>query len=720
MKKLSLTLLLALATFCAYAQDAALKPFAQDALSYDSGKSTAWYFEAYGVGMKNPQFVEEQILSVATDKKLSHEALRLCCKLLKNAASAKSIKPMEALLNAGVDPTLPAEVLLALSSDEADAALKSAARKSGASNRALLETAITTFGVRQAESNLDFLSETLISKDAQIERLSIFAIAQIRSAKSVGILSAHAAAGVSSENKVAIYDALSILANFMLAAGDNDAVLAALKPVPADFAASIFVRANLLDADARTAYFDKLIIGGGDLAKVAGRAANTGRTFENSAALIAAYPKLEDALKMIAINSFMLTKDPRFYDVFKADIDSSDTELRRTAVFASLFTASNNEAAVKKLVSILKDGDKNIALIAEGVLIAMPGDTVDKVLQNDVSQKKILALRGSKEHVRSIWKEFFADIKKKETEALAEQTLMWHDLKDFAANYLNYADEERRMIITRIIVKKIATMKDPAIMQAIAVDALSGNLSPEDPSAKLIAGKLKISLDSIPVVKTKQVWQKKYFSRAVDDNSMKIATLPAPLADGEGFVSLFNGKDLSGWKVEGGSAKFSAENGDILGICDPASKRNTFLVTEKNYKDFIFTCEFKWDVNGNSGIMVRAELGEKGSVRGPQVEFDSDSERRWTGGIYGEGLPTAWKYSLSREDQEPARSAVKLDSWNTLIVECKGGVYRTWINGVPIADLNWPEWDKAGFFGLQIHAGKQGQVRWRNIKIKEL
>ena len=45
---------------------------------------------------------------------------------------------------------------------------------------------------------------------------------------------------------------------------------------------------------------------------------------------------------------------------------------------------------------------------------------------------------------------------------------------------------------------------------------------------------------------------------------------------------------------------------------------------------------------------------------------------------------------------------------------------QTWVNGVPVSDLEWKEADKGGFFGLQIHTGKKCKVLWRNIKIREL
>ena len=159
-------------------------------------------------------------------------------------------------------------------------------------------------------------------------------------------------------------------------------------------------------------------------------------------------------------------------------------------------------------------------------------------------------------------------------------------------------------------------------------------------------------------------------------------------------------------------------DGCIVGVLDPKMKQNSFLITERNdYKDFIFTCNFKWADLGNSGIIFKGYFNEEGKVVGPQAEMCDNRVRRWTGGIYHEGKE--WKYSLSRRDQEDARNAVDLDSWNRMTIKVEGDRMQTWVNGVPVADLVW-EGVKPGFIGLQVHQGRKGKILWKNIKIKEL
>ncbi len=212
--------------------------------------------------------------------------------------------------------------------------------------------------------------------------------------------------------------------------------------------------------------------------------------------------------------------------------------------------------------------------------------------------------------------------------------------------------------------------------------------------------------------------------KGIDPATLALNEEPEPAFSGDGFIELFNGKDLTGWVVLGGEMPFVVNNGEIVGTCVKGVHPNSYLCTEKTYTDFIFTTEFKWDIPGNSGIMFRAgarEPDKKGirRVYGCQSEMDP-TERGWTGGIYGEAMK-GWIYPLSRtEEHEKARKAVQeLTEWNRMTIYARRNVLRTWINGVPCAySLN--DLCKEGFFGLQVHQGPEGTIRWRNIRVKEL
>jgi len=190
-----------------------------------------------------------------------------------------------------------------------------------------------------------------------------------------------------------------------------------------------------------------------------------------------------------------------------------------------------------------------------------------------------------------------------------------------------------------------------------------------------------------------------------------------------GFVSLFNGKDLKGWTPLGGKCKFEVKDGCILGT-NVSGTPSTYLSTDKvDYSDFIFTCDMKWLVKGNSGIMFRSQKkeGKTGKVKvfGPQMEMEGpDNDRDWSGGIYGQSAG-GWYYPLWLEEHKAARAAFKDAEWNRLTIQAEGKAVKTWINGVPIAHWINDEYSK-GSFGLQIHAGKAGSILWRAIKVKEL
>ena len=195
---------------------------------------------------------------------------------------------------------------------------------------------------------------------------------------------------------------------------------------------------------------------------------------------------------------------------------------------------------------------------------------------------------------------------------------------------------------------------------------------------------------------------------------------PLPAAD-DGFVPLFDGKTLAGWVQRGGKAKYGVADGALVGSSVPNTS-NSFLCTEKTFADFILELEFKVDPGLNSGVQIRSESRTEyrnGVVHGYQVEIDP-SGRAWTGGIYDESR-RGWLCDL--KNNGPARKAFKQNQWNHFRIECRGDSIKTWLNGVPAADLKDSKTPR-GFIGLQVHGvGRQTEpleVRWRNIRIKQL
>lgn len=187
------------------------------------------------------------------------------------------------------------------------------------------------------------------------------------------------------------------------------------------------------------------------------------------------------------------------------------------------------------------------------------------------------------------------------------------------------------------------------------------------------------------------------------------------------WVELFNGANLDGWTQRGGVAKYTIEDGVIVGTTVPKTP-NSFLCTEKDYGNFILEVEYKVDPELNCGVQFRSLSKpdyKDGRVHGYQAEIDP-SDRGWSAGIYDEGR-RGWLADLSKNPQ--ARYAFKQNDWNHYRIEAIGSRIVTFINGVRAADLIDDETSE-GFIGLQVHGvGNREdplQVRYRNIRIQDL
>ncbi len=184
------------------------------------------------------------------------------------------------------------------------------------------------------------------------------------------------------------------------------------------------------------------------------------------------------------------------------------------------------------------------------------------------------------------------------------------------------------------------------------------------------------------------------------------------------WTPIFNGKNLDGWTQKNGTASYRVDGGVIIGTTSEGSP-NSFLCTEKNYKDF----ELMFDVNVhkelNSGVQIRSESWKdykNGRVHGPQVEIEVSPGN--AGYIYSEGTGRGW---LSKDR---SKNAFRNNGWNHFYVRAVGNRIQTWINGVSVADLEEEEISQSGFIGLQVHGIPRGtgplEVRWRNLLVKEL
>lgn len=178
-------------------------------------------------------------------------------------------------------------------------------------------------------------------------------------------------------------------------------------------------------------------------------------------------------------------------------------------------------------------------------------------------------------------------------------------------------------------------------------------------------------------------------------------------------VSIFNGRDLTGWKIYGTEKWYVDEDG--LLVCESGpDKEYGYLGTEKIYKDFDLTLEFKQLADGNSGVFFRSSI-EGTKITGWQAEVAPPDHD--TGRIY-ESYGRGW---LNDKPEADKQKSLKYGDWNIFRVRVVGDHVETWLNGTPITDLRDEKIGAAkGSIALQIHSGGGIKIQWRNIRVKEL
>lgn len=175
--------------------------------------------------------------------------------------------------------------------------------------------------------------------------------------------------------------------------------------------------------------------------------------------------------------------------------------------------------------------------------------------------------------------------------------------------------------------------------------------------------------------------------------------------------SLFNGKDLTGWKIYG-TEKWYVEDG--LLVCESGPKKEYgYLATEKHYKNFDLTVEFLQESNGNSGVFFRSTIdGTK--ISGWQCEVAPKDHD--TGGIY-ESYGRGWLKQIEDEKE----NILKPGKWNKLRLRVEGDKVQTWLNGKPMVDFSDEKIGQGnGSIALQIHDGGGIKVKWRKLIIEEI
>lgn len=191
----------------------------------------------------------------------------------------------------------------------------------------------------------------------------------------------------------------------------------------------------------------------------------------------------------------------------------------------------------------------------------------------------------------------------------------------------------------------------------------------------------------------------------------------------KGFVVLFDGKSLNGWKlVRGHGPGYVVKDNTI--VCPKDGGGN--LYTEKEYANFVFRFEFKTEPGGNNGVGIRAPYDGDAAYQGMEIQILDDGHEMYKGKIRSE------QHHGSVYDVIPARTGYlkPAGEWNTEEILANGSRIRVTLNGVIIldADLNIVQEDsvlkkhpglknKSGHLGFLGHGSL---VEFRNIRIKAL
>jgi hypothetical protein len=204
----------------------------------------------------------------------------------------------------------------------------------------------------------------------------------------------------------------------------------------------------------------------------------------------------------------------------------------------------------------------------------------------------------------------------------------------------------------------------------------------------------------------------------------------------EGFKSLFNGKDLSGW--EGKKEFWSVQDGAITGETtrENPTKGNTFLIwKDGTLQDFELRVKWKLLAH-NSGIQFRSK--DKGNCVVGGYQADMDYANAYTGILYEEGgrgilvkrgqklkvLADGKKVEEGRTAEDKAIvAAIKKDDWNEYVIAAQGNHVVQRINGITTMELTDEQEAKramSGILAFQIHAGPPMKVQFKDIYLKDL
>jgi hypothetical protein len=219
-------------------------------------------------------------------------------------------------------------------------------------------------------------------------------------------------------------------------------------------------------------------------------------------------------------------------------------------------------------------------------------------------------------------------------------------------------------------------------------------------------------------------------------SALLLFVTPASLRGDDGFTSIFNGKDLTGWRSD--TEYWSVKDGAITATTTEQNKLtyNTFCIWDGG-RPANFQLRFQYRiVGGNSGVQYRSRVvdEEKFVVSGYQADIDSTP--RYTGINYEEkarGILAERGESVTltgEKDKQIVRFAdaadlqkhIKEEQWNDYLIVARDRHLQHFINGVLMSETidNSEKFTESGIIALQAHAGPPMQVQFKDIALKEM
>lgn len=179
-------------------------------------------------------------------------------------------------------------------------------------------------------------------------------------------------------------------------------------------------------------------------------------------------------------------------------------------------------------------------------------------------------------------------------------------------------------------------------------------------------------------------------------------------ASAQKLTSIFNGKNLDGWKApEGNEVWFTVTDGELRVQSGPKMQGQT-LWTDKEYGNFVMEFDFKFGQGTvDTGIFMRNSHDQI------QIGISGSLKRDMTGSPYipGKGYPVEGK---------GVKEVLKLDDWNEMTIVAKGKNYSVWLNGKFVMTYDSDSAIPKGPLGIQLHGNRDMSCQYRNIRIAEL